>query len=143
MGEDYKYLLRYFRFETFRDVWCATKLCIELDTVIFYDGLLVGAGKSHLAEDFEACVKALEYWYSRVLQDLQSGKSIEEVMTYTDTVLEQLKKAVRIGEIKRHWKATAIMQARKLLQAGRNEAIDQLHDALSKKPFIMRRPAEQ
>jgi hypothetical protein len=138
--EGYDYLLRNFRWAKYRDLWCASKLRIELDTVILDDGLILGSGESKLAEHFEACVRAREYWYGRTLHALESGKSVEEAMEPAETVLEQMQRpALSIDPFEVHWQQQAAAEVRNVLRKGRDEATARLRRALSRVPFVIRR----
>jgi hypothetical protein len=132
-------LLRTFRWNKSRDLWCASKLRIELDTVILDDGLMLGNGESKLAEHFEACVKARQQWYARTLHALESGKSVEEAMEPAETVLEQMQGPVlSIDPFEAHWQQQAAAEVRNVLRKGRDEATDRLRRALSRAPFVIR-----
>jgi len=55
----------------------ATKLEIELDTVIFDDGTMVGADESLLAQ-FSDYLEAKQHWYRRILAALDAGQSVDD-----------------------------------------------------------------
>ena len=76
----------------------AVDLHVELNAVIFADGLLVGPDdQSTLTDLFSTYVQAKQDWYRGILEALDAGQSVAESFAPVERFLEDAKDRLRAG----------------------------------------------
>jgi hypothetical protein len=65
----------------------ASEIKMGLDAVIFDDGELVGPDRGHLAQHFSAYVNAEQSIYRKIVEEVNSGSTIDDVFAQLKTVV--------------------------------------------------------
>lgn len=119
-----------------------TELRIELDAVIFDDGLLIGPDRSRLRDHFAAYLKAKQDLYRKIVEALDSGHSVEKAFRPVTLTLSSRPDPDPGDEFAIYPHLAAEDAALWRRRYGDQAVQKILKQALRKEPFVIRRQEE-
>jgi hypothetical protein len=126
----------------------AEELRIDLDTVIFADGTLIGSdADGWLSGLFSEYVARKQEWYRHILKQLDAGASVDEAYASIRAFQEQHNARVHSCRPSAHadvqlWKTQAAADAQRWRRKFTDDALpQQLRSSIRLEPFVIRRKA--
>jgi hypothetical protein len=124
----------------------AVDLHIELNAVIFADGLLIGADDhSSLSDLFSTYIRAKQHWYRGIIEALDAGQSVAESFAPVDRFLADVTNQMHAGNQLADekpadmWIHQAAAEARRWRRRYPDKDIPPLLKAIRLDPFTIRR----
>jgi len=124
----------------------AEELLIELETVIFADGALIGSDRdAWLSRLFSESIVEKQRWYREILTRLDAGASIDEAYAPIRAFQEQRRLRMHSGRPPDHsdvqlWKTQAAADAQRWRRKFTDDQLPQLlRSSIRLEPFLIRR----
>jgi hypothetical protein len=123
----------------------AEELRIELETLIFADGTLIGSdADGWLSGLFSEYIARKQEWYRDILRQLDAGASVDEAYAPIRAFQEQRNTGMRSGRLSAHadvqlWKTQAAADAQRWRRKFTDDALpQQMRSSIRLEPFVIR-----